>query len=142
MRNKKAQSAVEFAALITLMFLIFTVFFFAVSTKLIDIQRDNDVASLEDFGTFLQNELRLASIAEEGYYSEFNIPNSLSGRDYNISIITYEDIGHTDLVIEYVNYSIDYEYVIPIGDVIGSIDKSKNTTVKVLKQGNVVIVST
>ena len=142
MRKKKAQSAVEFAALITLMFLIFTVFFFAVSTKLIDIQRDNDAAALEDFGNFLQNELRLASIAEEGYYSEFDIPKSLSGRDYNISIVTYEYIGHTDLVIEYVNYSIDYGYVIPVGNVIGSIDKSKNTTVKIVKQGNVVVVST
>ena len=143
MKNKRAQSSVEFAALVTLMFLIFTVFFFAVSTKLSGIQRDNDKMVLEDFGSYVQNELRLATIAEDGYYREFDVPRSLSGRDYEIEIINYPNIEHTDMVIRYVNYSIDYEYVLPVGvNITGSIDKNRNTTVKVIKQDNVVTIST
>ena len=142
MKNKKAQSAVEFAALMAIMFLIFTIFFYAVSTKMVDIQRDNDAAALEDLGSYVQNELRLATIAEDGYQRVFEIPSSLSGRDYNINITRYGGFGHTDLVIGYVNYSMDYEFVLPIGNVTGSIDKNKNTSVKVVKRGNLVVVST
>lgn len=142
MENHKAQSAVEFASLVTLMFLIFTVFFFAVSTKLTNIQEDNDRLLLEDLGSYVQNELRLANIAEDGYYRTFEVPRTLLGKDYEINITKYEDINHTDLVVRYINHSIDYEYVVPIGNLTGKIDKNKNTTVKIVKQNNIIIVST
>lgn len=139
---KKGQSAIEFTVLMGMMFLIFTVFFFAVSTKLLDIQKENEASLLEDLGNYVQNELRLAVIAEDGYFRQFQLPATIGGYDYSINITTYIDMNHTDVIFSYINYTEQMQYVLPVGNITGSIDKAKNTTVTVKKQNNVVIVST
>lgn len=140
--NTKSQSAIEFSILMSVMFLIFTIFFFAVGIKLSDIQRNNEISLLEDLGTYVQNELRLASSAEDGYYREFELPKTLFGRDYDIEISDYGGSGITDVVLKYVNSTIVHEVVMPLGNVTGTIDKDASTIVIIVKQGNQVIVTT
>lgn len=140
--RKKAQSSIEFASIIGVMFLVFIVFFYAVSTKLISTQRDNDISMLEDLGLFVQNELRLATTAEDGYYREFEIPETLLGKEYKINITNYGDIGYTDIILSYVNHTLEYSHVFPVGNVTGEINKNLNLTVKITKVNNLVIVST
>lgn len=139
---KKGQSAIEFTIIMGMMFLIFTVFFFAVSTKLLEIQKSNKESLLEDLGAYVQNELRLATIAEDGYFRQFELPATLGGFDYKVNITKYGLMNHTDIVFSYVNYTDTFEYVLPVGNVTGNIDKSKNTTVTIVKRGNLVVVST
>lgn len=140
--KRKAQSSIEFAAIMSVMFLIFIIFFYAVSTRLTSTQRDNEISMLEDLGTFLQNELRLATTAEDGYYREFEIPETLNGYDYTINITDYGGLGFSDIILRYVNHSFQYSHVLPVGNVTGSIDKNINTTIKVRKINNVVVVNT
>ncbi|MFH1398937.1 MAG: hypothetical protein ABIG95_02405 [Candidatus Woesearchaeota archaeon] len=141
MRN--AQSSIEFALLVTFMFLIFTVFFVAVSDRLASIYKEREIILLEELGAYVQNELRLAGSAVDGYYREFEVPLDLNGYDYEIIIQDYaaEGLNQTDLIVHYANHSLDYDHVLPVSKLVtGSIVPKLNTTVVITKTDGVVFV--
>lgn len=141
---KKSQSSLEFALIVTFMFTVLVVFFSASTQRMIEIQIENDRALLEDLGTFIQNEIGLATVAADGYMRVFEVPRTLSGREYNITIyeFTGTNLNHSEIVISYVNYTIDYEYILPLSlNVSGSIDQNVNTNVTIRKKDNNVLVN-
>jgi hypothetical protein len=141
----KAQSAIEFTILIAFMFIIFVTFFSIVGSKIIDIQKDNDRVVLEDMGEYLKSEIGLASTASNGYYREFLIPQTIGGRQYNVTINSYNgrNLNFTELGVYYINYSSTYNYYVRLSTIVnGTIRPMYNTTIVIWKKDNFVFVNT
>lgn len=85
-RNKEAQIAIEFLLLTT--FALF--FLMSILVVLHKISFDNQnirvQTSIEDLGTSIKNEIITASEMEKGYTREINLPLTLSGKSYNLTI--------------------------------------------------------
>ncbi len=140
----RAQSSMEFAVIISFMFMILTIFFWAASERLSEIQDQNDKALLEDMGSYLKSELQLAAGAVDGYQRQFEIPRRLAGWQYQIVVNPYSgtDINHSEIILSYVNHSVIYEYTIAVPiNVTGSIDPMESLDVNVSKLNNIIYIN-
>lgn len=107
----KAQSAVELTLIITFMFLVFFIFFLVVGSKMADVQKDENRQLLEDLTKIIKEEIVLASNVEDGYFRTFEIPQALTGLNFNMSLLRETGVNHTELVITFVNYTDDVSYI-------------------------------
>jgi hypothetical protein len=143
--QRKSQSSFEFTLIISFMFLVFLAFFYVIGNRFVQIKGDNDRLLLEDFGDYLKNEISFASASVDGYQRTIEIPATLSGREYTIKINDYTmtGINHTEMEISFVNYSVQYSYmvILPLRT-IGTIDQKTNTSVVIRKASNIVYVYT
>lgn len=81
---KIGQAAIEFVILVGIVFFAFLVFLGIILHNLQDLNRREDVESLESISLTVQNELNLATSVQDGYYREFTLPEKLNGKDYTI----------------------------------------------------------
>ncbi|MBS1266593.1 MAG: hypothetical protein MAG795_00560 [Candidatus Woesearchaeota archaeon] len=142
--GRRAQSSVEFALIISFMFIVLTIFFSAASERLSEIQAQNDKILLEDFGSYLKNEIQLGAVAVNGYERQFEVPEKLAGREYIIKINPYSgtDINHSEVVLKYVNHSVIYEYTIPVSiNVTGQINQKESPIVNISKKNSIVFIN-
>jgi len=125
--NRKAQGAIEFLIIFSAMFFFFIVFLLIIQNNVAEknLEKENLVAI--NIALSVKDEIGLANGASEGYYRQFNIPQNLLGKDYNIEIIdqrvfiSAEKIGISYLVL----------------DVTGTLVKGTNTIRK--ENGNVLL---
>lgn len=82
MKNKKSQSSIEMASIITFMLLSMTTFLLVISDQMIDKQEKSFNNLLSDIGEIYESEVKLASVVEDGYYREFFILKDIKRRDY------------------------------------------------------------
>ncbi len=142
---RKSQSSLEFTVIISFMFIIFLAFFYVIGNRLVQIREDNDRMLLDDFGDYLKNEVSFASTSVDGYERSFEVPSTLSGRNYNLKINDYTmaGINHTEMELSFENYSIEYSYVVMLPlRTKGAIDQKKNTTIVIKRVNNIVYLDT
>ena len=121
-KRNKAQFAIEFVVLIAFMFIIFLGFTAVITSKILDAGESGRQQTAEDIATLATNEIDLARSVSDGYNRTFDLPASIEGNSYNISII-----GGRELVVNY----LDKEYVAFLQDSItGNIRPGKNTITK------------
>ncbi len=86
MKIKKAQAAIEFIILVSVILFFFTIFFMLIQENMSDKIQERQNLELKEIGITFQNEINLASKAGDGYYREFKIPDKIGNKDYTISI--------------------------------------------------------
>ncbi|MEM4710819.1 MAG: hypothetical protein QXL18_02660 [Candidatus Woesearchaeota archaeon] len=102
MKNKKAQTATEFAVLISFILLIFLVFLIVIQTKISQTLKEKNDLYAENMLNTVVTEIRIAEAATDGYQRTFFVPYFLeNGMPYNISIIGYNIGG--ELILTYQN---------------------------------------
>jgi hypothetical protein len=102
LKRKDAQFAIEFAVLLTFMFLIFLGFTAIITSKILEAKENERQKIAEDIATLARNEIELAKSVSDGYSRTFNIPSKIKGDSYSIQII-----DNRELVVNY----LDKEYV-------------------------------
>ena len=135
---KKAQSSVEVALLIGVMFLAFNVFLLAIAQKMVDVQDQKDQALIGDMSSVIESEIVLAAGVEDGYSRTFEIPQTLKGINYSVKLInsTYMKTNYSELVLKYIDFTKSYETVKKLPkNVDGFINKGEN---KILKKAGII----
>ena len=129
-KRNKAQFAIEFVVLIAFMFIIFLGFTAVITSKILDAGESGRQQTAEDIATLAKNEIDLARSVSDGYVRTFNLPATIEGNSYDISII-----GNRELVVKY----FDKEYVLFLqGNVRGNINSGENT---IRKENGIVYVN-
>ena len=129
-KRNKAQFAMEFIVLISFMFIIFLGFTAVITSKILDARESGRQQNAEDIATLAKNEIDLAGSVSDGYVRNFNLPDTIEGNSYNISII-----DNRELVVKY----LDKEHVLFLQDNIrGNINSGKNT---IRKENGIVYVN-
>lgn len=86
MRWSKAQLSLEFA-FVTIILLFLTILVVLVSgNKLTDFKNEKDIFLLKDIAATVRNEIQVAYAMDSGYVRSFDLPETLDGQDYTISI--------------------------------------------------------
>jgi len=115
-RIKKSQVSMEFVFLVGLAFMIMIIFISATRSEFDDLRFEEERIGVQDVAVTIQHELIMASDMRDGYTRNFEIPEEISGKTYSIQII------NTTLVV----YTTDYEYVVNVPPIIGSVDRGSN----------------
>lgn len=114
----KSQSAMEFVILASFMLLVILGFFSLTSSRMIEARQEGNRKIAEDIAKFAYREVEIAKSVNDGYSRVFEIPQSINGINYTLSVI-----DSRELVVNY----LDEEYVqfLPI-NVTGNILKGSN----------------
>lgn len=83
----KGQSAVEFIILIGALVFLITSFFVIINLNIVEKQKEQRTALLNDLALTIQNEIQLANTAQEGYRRTFVLPKDLVGKNYSITLL-------------------------------------------------------
>jgi len=126
MTKEKGQIAIEFLMYIGIAFFIIIVLLAAILAFSENNVRTRTYSDVDDLGKSLQQEFLLASKLEDGYTRKMNLPSTLNGKSYNISI------GQSNPMNSYI--VVGYEeselyYLIP--PIIGNITLGNNVLRKV-----------
>ncbi len=114
----KAQVSMEFVFLVSLAFMVMTVFIASTRSEFDELRSEEERTLVRDVGMMVHSELVIASTVEEGYQRTFSIPQKLDGSiDYDIEIINNTLISYTE----------GYESVFSIPSVTGQMQKGNNT---------------
>jgi hypothetical protein len=126
------------------MLLVFTLYFTAVTNRFIAVEEANARLALEDAATYIQAELSLGASAVDGYYREFEIPQKISGRVYNITILKAAPLvsNHSELILTFINTTPLMTHVVFIPtNIRGDIDVESGQLVSLSKENGLVWVS-
>ncbi len=94
----------------------FTLFFLAIQTNIEERNREKENLIIKNLALSVQDEIDLATKASDGYFRGFDVPNLISGKDYDIELIdgsVYIKTARNALSLQ-------------VDDVIGQIQKGKN----------------
>ena len=81
----KAQAAIEFAVLVSGIFLAFLVFLQVIAGQLIDVGEEKEYTVLKDITETVQSELFIAESSKNGYSRQFTMPVKINNKiDYTI----------------------------------------------------------
>lgn len=117
---KKTQVAAEFM-LLSGMILIVSIIFISLSlTQIKELSERKEFFLAKDIALKIQNEIGVTSNVEDGYYREFQIPEKINNRDYNISIVN-------NTLEVWTNNTI---YTLRILNITGNVNKGSNTIAK------------
>lgn len=127
---KKGQFAIEFVILIAFMLIVFLGFFAIVNYRLTEAEESEVQQAAENIASLLDNEIKLAKLANEGYERIFKVPKKIDGNDYSVAIIE-----NRELVVNY----LGYEHILFLPEnVVGDVSVGFN---KINKDNNIVYVS-
>ncbi|MBI2660209.1 hypothetical protein HYX07_03545 [Candidatus Woesearchaeota archaeon] len=113
----------EFVILASFMLLVILGFFSLASSRMIEARVEGNRKISEDIAKFAYREVEIAKSVNDGYSRVFEIPQSVNGVNYTLSVI-----DGRELVVNY----LDEEYVqfLPI-NVTGNILKGSNRIAKI-----------
>lgn len=116
-KYSKAQGAIEFIIIFGAMFFFFTIFLLIIQQNVSEknLEKENVIAT--NIALSVKGEIDLATGASEGYSREFNVPQTLIGKQYEISLIDQRVFISADKI------GISYEVL----NVTGNIIKGKNS---------------
>jgi len=114
MRQKRAQTSMEFVILTGFMLLAFLIFYGIIQSKIVDANENSIDDAAKQVETLVVNELKVAESVTDGYYREFELPPRVNGMDYTIKIVP--GVSDTpEIVIQYNNkervYFVPQTYV-------------------------------
>ncbi len=136
---KKGQSAFEITAITAIMLFVFIIFIGIVGNNAISAKRQQDTQILEEVAATVSDEIRLASISEEGYVRSFEVADTVFGINYTVTFLSDPlQANHSEVIVKSANSSTNIEAVeiMPV-DIKGSLVKGTNTITK--KNGRVCI---
>ena len=116
--NEKAQTAIEFAILVGFILFFFTIFFISIQENMSDKLSEKQNLMLKQTALTIQDEINLALDSSDGYSREFNVPEKIGNRDYDVSLV--EDMVYLKTQDE------KYAMALPIAKVTGQVVKGKN----------------
>ena len=87
MSEKVGQGAIEFIILVGFIFFIFVAFLFAIRTNIADKTRESVDLEVKEIALIVQDEIVLAAGSSEGYYRNFELPEKVANRHYDVSIV-------------------------------------------------------
>ncbi|MBW2992661.1 hypothetical protein KY345_05585 [Candidatus Woesearchaeota archaeon] len=119
-RRNRAQAAIEFIVLIVILFSVFLVYTVSTRKKMDEIRDKKEYTLLRDITKTAQNEILTAVKVEDGYYREFELPDTLEGINYTINI--------TGTMV--IAYSENHEQAFMIPAVNGTVKKGVNVITK------------
>jgi len=118
----KAQAAIEFAVLISGVFLAFLIFLKVISGQYIDIGKEKEYSALKDVTDTVQREFFIAQSSKEGYSREFAMPAKINNEiDYTINIVNNELLLKTN----------KFQYAVNIPNITGALQKGNNQIKKI-----------
>ncbi len=97
----KSQSSLEFLILAGVMFFFFVGIVTVVGGKIVDLQKSKDRQEVHDIMDVVTEEVKLAQTSYDGYHRKFRLPKTISGRDYELRLITDESTNENLLIILY-----------------------------------------
>lgn len=86
-RKKNAQSTIEFVILFAALLFFFVSFFAVIQMNMAKKNLEKERIMAQNIVLDIQNEINIAAESSEGYYREFEIPNNILGKDYEVDII-------------------------------------------------------
>ena len=132
--SKKSQFTIEFAILISFMFIVFVGFFAIVSYKLNEARETEKQQKIGNVAILVDNEIKLANSVNDGYVKTFKLPAKIDGNGYGISILE-----NRELVVEYPSPNPEYEHVLFLpANIVGNISTGLN---ELRKKGGTVFIS-
>lgn len=121
--TKKAQVANEFLILLCMSFLFLLVFMYAAGEDIKFLIQKKEINAISDMGFFVQSEIFQASSVYDGYYREFEIPETHYGVNYTITI------SGNHLLIKSLKTQQLLEF--PITNVSGNVKKGMNNITRI-----------
>jgi hypothetical protein len=112
----KSQVSLEFIALVGILLLTYIIFSLAITDQSILLHKKKETILIEDIAKKIQKEITIATRVSDGYYREFNVPETLEGINYTINV------GEQLIEIDTEKQGI----VLKIPEVIGNISKGIN----------------
>lgn len=100
-RRERGQSSLEFAVLAGVFMVMFIIFFFILSERILAFQGQRDARGANDLLFKVQSELNLALKVHDGYNRTFRLPAELYGQDYSIMLAPAG--SPTEIVLVYKN---------------------------------------
>jgi len=118
--KKNSQISIEFMMMSGLA-LITAIIFVSVSlAQAKNLQQTKELLLLKDIALKIQKEVSIASYTEDGYSREFELPEKVVDRNYNISMVN-------GTLIVWTNAS---SYFVRVFNITGQLKKEKNTITK------------
>ena len=117
---KRAQSAVEFTLITTIMLLLFSVGFVVVEARFLDVQQDRLDAMSWDLLETIEAEIQIAWEIGDGYERTFYLPRTLQGVPYEIQFndaTTPSSLDELVLTVKDKNYLrfVPYDFDVSAG---------------------------
>lgn len=85
-KRTKAQVSIEFIIITGVVIFFFVGFLIVLNFSLEDARRQKENTFMKDLALTLRKEVGIAAHSSDGYYREFFVPPTISGRDYEINI--------------------------------------------------------
>lgn len=113
----KAQVSMEIMILMGFLFLIFIIFLGFVNVRLSEKNDESEYTMLSDVSEQIQNEIRIAYNAKDGYSRSFDVPEKLDNRiEYDIQTLPNRLVTNTS----------KYQHVLTVPDITGAVVKGQN----------------
>ncbi len=106
--NCRGQSSLEFAVLAGMFMVVFIIFFYFLSSHIIEFKQQRDARAALDLLFKVESELTLALRVHDGYAHTFRLPSELYGKNY--SIVLNFGSNASEVAVEYNNRS----YIMPV----------------------------
>lgn len=119
---KVSQSAIEFFILTGFLLFSFTIFFVVIQGNMSDKLKERQELAVKTVVVTVQDEINLASESMDGYYRQFDIPEEINGKEYEINI--------TDEMVYLRTLDGKYAISLPVQNVSGDVKKETNTIKK------------
>ncbi|MBN2458788.1 hypothetical protein JXB28_00740 [Candidatus Woesearchaeota archaeon] len=130
LNNSRGQGSVEFVIITGIMLFVIMGMVVAMQIRISDAYQNQLYSAMEQLGSLVNVEVRLAYASSGDYAREFYLPDVISGYDYGIALY-----DKTEVVIR----SNDVDYIIFLDtDVEGDLDKGRNL---IIKQDGVITIS-
>ncbi|MBS3076879.1 hypothetical protein J4233_01270 [Candidatus Pacearchaeota archaeon] len=84
--NKRAQSAIEFMLLVGAVFFFVIVFVGIFQGRIAEKSAEQRNIIITELALDIQNEINIAAKSTDGYTREFDIPNTIAGKEYSIGL--------------------------------------------------------
>lgn len=124
--NKSGQSSIEFVILVTAVLFFLIAFFVFIQEKIAVATYESTSVAVREVALTVQDEINLASSAQDGYSRQFTLPPTVNGFDYEISI--------TDNSVYIITLDGKHGLALPIGTVNGDVVIGVNSITKVDEQ--------
>jgi hypothetical protein len=128
--GRKAQIAIEFLLIAGIAFFVIFAFLLVVYKISENHTTAKTHVEIKDFGSALQKELLIASEVEDGYKRKINIPLTINGLDYNITL--FNSTKYTYMIINYQNTETYYAIPTTEGNFVKGVNYiTKNNTLTI-----------
>lgn len=117
-KQLKSQTAIEFVILVGFVLFVFVAFLLVIRGNTSDKIREKKNQAVKELALTVQDEINLALSSTDGYYRSFNLPETLSGQEYEAEISEGMVYIHTT--------DNKYAIALPVANVTGDVNEGGN----------------